>query len=210
HSAELPAGVSDEERQRLKAEAFYIVTGELKSGGSAEKNLRAPKGVTSKTATPDNDPNFAHRRRLENVAPGCLMPFDLDQCPPSLFKRLTTGPAARLTQHSAISYTTYSHTATKPRLRFIIEANRVFAPGEKFDACLRFEFALMRSISATYEEEKSSSRLGCWQYKGKPVLFDRSVYRDVQVCYAGPANGERRLYKGEAVDVDALPQLPDG
>lgn len=202
----MPPNATDEERQRIKAESPYIVTGALKSGGSTEKNLRAPAGVDKATA--ENDPNFAHRRRKENFQPSCLLAFDLDKCSPSLFKRLTT---MTLKKFSAIAYATHSNTAEKPRLRFIVETDRQLAPGEKLDACLRFEFQLMSSVSASYDAAASKAvGMGVWIYKGKAIHFDRSVYRDVQVLYTGPANQLRQLYKGAPVVVNELPELPNG
>lgn len=205
---EMPENPTEEQRAAVKAATPYLVPGWLHSGGSTSlKKLRQPTGVTSQTATPENDPNYSHRRRKENIGAGLLLPFDLDVCPPSLAVRLMHKKGI-LSGLAGIVYHTPSSTQHAPRVRMLIQTNREITPDEKQEFCLRFEHWLMKALGATFYEMQKPG-FGRWDYKGKQVLFDRSVYRAVQMLYAGPKNFPKRLFEGAPVAIDELPEHGD-
>jgi hypothetical protein len=140
------------------------------------------KGLTWISAPFKPNSDGRHHRCRDGALPRRFLAFDLDGG--------TREAAAELglyfCGYSGFWYTTSSHTAETPRLRYVLELTR---PVDRAEG-IRLGEAIQRQIEA---------RLGLGVVK-----LDASVYRGEQPIFGPLLGAETMRYDGDPVDVDAV------
>lgn len=132
-------------------------------------------------------PMAGKKRNGEAVQNCAFLALDCDGATPEAFKQFLQF----LSGYQSFYYTTFSHTAEKPRARAIIALNRAVTPKERLQVGNAFHAGL---------------ELIC------DVELDKSVYRAEQPLFTPPVGAESGYFDGEPLKVEdylfTLPEQP--
>lgn len=165
-----------------KSHQPYLVWAGLKATDYRDKNGDVQHGIV---------------RRVPNVMPSRLLPFDIDGASPSALKALFK--AMKGITH--FYYYTASDNPMSRRARLVVLCDTVL-PYVK-EACLRFEQHIMLSLGATIQKN-------VWTLPDfGTITFDRSMNDPAHYAFLPPGDNQVYMWEGSPVRLADLPELGD-
>ncbi|NEK84031.1 MAG: hypothetical protein G3W58_22855 [Pantoea ananatis] len=169
-------------RDIAKSHQPYIVWAGLKATDYKDRNGDICHGIV---------------RRVPNVMPSRLLPFDIDGASPSALKQLFK--AMKGITH--FYYYTASDNPMSRRARLVVLCDTVM-PYVK-EACLRFEQFIMLKLGATIQKN-------VWTLPDQgTITFDRSMNDPAHYAFLPPGDNQVFMWDGAPVKLAELPELEE-